>query len=121
MVFELKREHINHKICMLTTSKELFKISSDLMASSGSSPSPDLPKHELLDAFAGFTDNKIRQLRENINTASDGSDTDPFDHDNAFCGQSLAEFELVSEMEVRETILKRPPKSSNLTAEGNDR
>ena len=94
------------------TSKELFKISSDLMGSSGSSPAPDLPKHELPDAFADFFDNKIRQLRENIDTASDGSNTDPFDHDNAFCGQSLAEFEPVSEMEVRETILKCPPKSS---------
>ena len=78
-------------------------------------------KHELPDAFADFFDNKIRQLRENIDTTSDDSDTDPFGHDNAFFGQSLAEFELVSEMEVRETILKRPPKSSNLTAEGNDR
>ena len=96
---------------MSTTSKELFKISSDLMGSSGSSPAPDLPKHELPDSLACSFGNKIRQLRENIDTASDGSDTDPFDHDNAFCGQSLAEFELVSEMEVRETILKCPSKS----------
>ena len=96
---------------MSTTSKELFKISSDLMGTSGSSPAPDLPKHELPDTFADFFNNKIRQLRENIDTISDDSDTDPFDHDNAFCGQSLAEFELVSEMEVRETILKCPSKS----------
>ena len=94
------------------TSKELFKISSDLMGGSGFSPAPDLPEHELPDAFADFFDNKIRQLRENIDTASDDSDTDPFDHDNAFCGQSLAEFEPVSEMEVGEMILKCPPKSS---------
>ena len=53
-VLELKREHINYKICMSTTSKELFKISSDLMGTSGSSPAPDLPKHELPDAFADF-------------------------------------------------------------------
>ena len=82
------------------------------MGGSGFSPAPDLPEHELPDAFADFFDNKIRQLRENIDTASDGSDTDPFDHDNAFCGQSLAEFEPVSEMEMRETILKCSPKSS---------
>ena len=53
-VLELKREHINYKICMSTTSKELFKISSDLMGTSGSSPAPDLPKHELPDVFADF-------------------------------------------------------------------
>ena len=111
-VSELKRKYINHKICISTTRKQLFKISSDLMGSSGSSSAPDLPEYELPDAFADFFDIKIRQLHENIDTASDGSDTDPFDHDNAFRGHSLASFEPISETEVRETILKCPPKSS---------
>ena len=51
-------------------------------------------------------------LRENIDTTSDGSDDYPFDHDSAFRCQSLAKFQLVSKTEVRETILKCPPKSS---------
>ena len=97
---------------MSTTSKELFKFSSDLMSSSEPSPAPDLPKHELPDSLACSFGNKIRQLRENIDTASDGSDTDPFDHDIAFRGHSLASFEPISETEVWETILKCPPKSS---------
>ena len=103
-VSELKRKYINHKICISTTRKQLFKISSDLMSFQSMSCLMCLP--------ISFTKKKICQLRENIDTASDGSNTDPFDHDNAFCGQSLAEFEPVSEMEVRETILKCPPKSS---------
>ena len=80
---EVKREHINHKICMSTSTKEHFKISSDLMGTSGSSPAPDLPKHELPDVFADFFDQKIRQLRENIDSAGDGPEADPFDHDSS--------------------------------------
>ena len=81
------------------------------MGSFGFSPEPDRPKHELLDSFADFFDNKIHQLRENMDTASDGSDAGPFDHDSAFRGESLAEFEQVSETEW-ESILKCPPRSS---------
>ena len=122
---EPKREHINHKICMSTTSKALFKMSSDLSDISGLSPAHDRPKPELSGVFADLFDNKIRQLRENIDSASDSPDADPVGHDSAFGAQSVPQFEPVSETEVRETIMKYPPKSSEacsyLTAEGNDR
>ena len=110
---------------MSTTSKALFKMSSDLSDISGSSPAPDRPKPELSGVFADLFDNKIRQLRENIDSASDSPDADPLGHDSAFGAQSVPQFEPVSETEVREMIMKCPPKSSEacsyLTAQGNDR
>ena len=83
---------------MSTTRKELFKIFTDLIGSSGSSSLPDLPKHELPDAYADFfwQQNLLILL---IMTA-------PF----AVNHWPSSTWPQTSETEVWETILKCPPK-----------
>ena len=114
MVHELKTDYINSKIDNSSSSKELFKISSDLLGRSGHSSLPDLPKHEISDAFAGFFETKISNLREKIDNLDCSSDPDPLSHDINFQGQPLLKFDMVTEKEVREMILKCPPKSSEV-------
>lgn len=77
---------------MSAISKELFTLSSDPFRMFGSSPAPDLPKHDLHDAFADFLYNKIRHLWEDIDNTSG-----ILSYHNSLCrGQSLAVFQPVS-------------------------
>ena len=68
-----------------TSTKQLFKVSNDLLGKSGSSPASDLPKHELPDTFANYFKNKIGELRVSIDLLSGNLDSDPFQY-NSFSG-----------------------------------
>ena len=109
LVTKLKKEYINERIEMSTSTKELA-----VQSIQWSSPAPNLPKHGLPDTFANYFQNKIGKLRESIDLLGSNLDSDPFQYDTAFQSQSLNQFEPVTEKKVRETILKCPPKSSEI-------
>ena len=114
LVTKLEKEYTNEGIGASTSSKELFKVSNNLLGKSGSYPAHDLQKQDLPDTFANYFENKIGKFGENMDLLGGNLDSDPFQYDTAFHGQPLNQFEPVTEKEVRETILKCPLKSSEI-------
>ena len=85
-------------------------MSDELLSRSRTTPLPsDIPRCDLLDRFCDFFCDKIKRIREDL----DSSSCDPPTF-AVFEGPLLSQFEPVIEKVIRELIIKSPTKSCML-------
>ena len=110
MIKEAKKSYICGKIAGADSSRELFRLSDQLLGKSGDTVLPsDIPPESLPDKFNEFFGEKIERIRRTF----DPDTPCPADA-VVFSGTQLETFEPVSEDCVRETLEKMPKKSCDL-------
>ena len=112
IVMKAKSLYYNQKISAAQSSKELYKITNNLLSRSKSTPLPTLyPLSSLPDLFCKFFSDKIMTIRHQLDTETTPS---PLPENKSFRGFHFLSFEPVTETDVKSVILKSAPKSCAL-------
>ena len=109
-VRKAKRQYYNDVICNCPSSKQLYNVTNQLLGRTKKSSLPNnIPTSDLPDTFCQFFNNKIEQIRNDIDTQS--ADPPVFE---PFTGSKFCDFEPVTEASMLELILKTASKSCKL-------
>ena len=109
-VRKAKRQYYNDVICNCPSSKQLYNVTNQLLGRTKKSSLPNnIPTNDLPDTFCQFFNNKIEQIRNDIDTQS--ADPPVFE---PFTGSKFCDFEPVTEASMLELILKTASKSCKL-------
>ena len=102
-----KRRFYCEKIDSSFSCRQLFAVSSELLAKSSTAPLPsDIPRSDLADRFSDFFSDKIDLFRDDLDSRSREPPTFTI-----FDSPLLSQFETVTEKPIREPILRSPTKS----------
>ena len=101
-----KKYLYNKQIEVCSTSKKLFHVTNHLSGKGGNVLPNNIPVNELPETFGQFFNDKISQIREDIDNAS----LSPPSY-TEIQGECLSDFRCVTEEEVRSIIISSPPKS----------
>ena len=105
-----KRQYYNDVICNCPSSKQLYNVTNQLLGRTKKSSLPsNINTSDLPDTFCQFFNNKIEQIRNDIDNQS--ADPPVFE---PFTGSKFCDFEPVTEASMLELILKTASKSCNL-------
>ena len=109
-VHKAKRQYYNDVICNCPSSKQLYNVTNQLLGRTKKSLLPNnIPTSDLPDTFCQFFNNKVEQIKNDIDTQS--ADPPVFE---PFTGSKFCDFEPVTEASMLELILKTASKSCNL-------
>ena len=109
-VRKAKRQYYNDVICNCPSSKQLYNVTNQLLGRTKKSSLPsNIPTSDLPDTFCQIFNNKIEQIRNDIDNQS--ADPPVFE---PFTGSKFCDFESVTEASMLEAILKTASKSCNL-------
>ena len=109
-VRKAKRQYYNDVICNCPSSKQLYNVTNQLLGRTKKSSLPNnIPTSDMPDTFCQFFNNKIEQIRNDIDTQS--ADPPVFE---PFTGSKFCDFEPVTEASMLELILKTASKSCKL-------
>ena len=109
-VRKAKRQYYNDVICNCPSSKQLYNVTNQLLGRTKKSSLPsNNPTSDLPDTLCQFFNNKIEQIRNDI----DNQSADP-PFFKPFTGSKFCDFEPVTEASMLELILKTASKSCNL-------
>ena len=112
IVLKAKSLYYNQKISAASSSKELYKITNNLLARSKSTPLPTLyPFSSLPDIFCNFFSDKIKTIRHQLDSETSSNS---LPESTPFNGFPFLTFEPVTERDVKSVILKSAPKSCAL-------
>ena len=109
MVRDAKTMHLCDRIKSADSSRELFRVTAEMLGGSGRPILPSsIPTADLPDTFNRFFIDRIAQIRQGMPKSS------RIDSDPIFEGSPLSEFHCVSEVFVRDLIGKMPRTSCDL-------
>ena len=109
-VRKAKRQYYNDVICNCPSSKQLYNITNQLLGRTKKSSLPNnIPTSDLPDTFCQVFNNKVEQIRNDIDTQS--ADPPVFE---PFTGSKFCDFEPVTEASMLKLILKTASNSCNL-------
>ena len=110
MISKPKKDDLCHKIVNCGSSRELFRLSSQVMCKFGDAMLPsNISPESLPDKFNEFFIHKIEDIRRSFDPDRPIS-TNPVE----FSGTAFAEFQLVTEDFVKTVVEEMPPKSCDL-------
>jgi hypothetical protein len=111
MIRDAKTSHLCEKIDGADSSRELFRVTFELLCGAGRPELPSsIPLAELPDSFNRFFIDKIEQIRQDMPSHTSQLDTDPI-----FGSSPFSEFQCVSESYIKDLIVKRPKSHVILT------
>lgn len=119
LLYETKETYYSSKIESIgNDSKQLFRITKDLMGKQQKSPLPSSSSEiDLSNSFADFFINKVETIRDDLRSANqvhDNDDNGYLDHDIEFNGSALLEFNHTTDEEIRNILRKSASKSCEL-------
>ena len=110
VISEAKKDYLCHKIVICGSSRELFRLSSQLMGKFGDTMRPsNISPKSLPDKFHEFFVHKIEEIRSSFDPDRPFP-TNPVE----FSGTIFAEFQLVTEDFVKTVVQEMPQKSCDL-------
>ena len=108
-VRKAKRQYYYDVICNCPSSKQLYNVTNQLFGRTKKSSLPNnIPTSDLPDTFYQYFNNKVEQIRNDIDTQS--ADPPVFE---PFTGSKFRDFEPVTEASMLKLILKTASKSCN--------
>ena len=109
-VRKAKRQYYNDMICNCPSSKQLYNVTNQLLGRTKKSSLPNnIPTSDLPDTFCQFFNDKVEQIRNDIDTQS--ADPPVFE---PFTGSKFCDFEPVTKASMLKLILKTASKTCNL-------
>ena len=112
LVHQAKTSYYNAKILSCATSRQLFNLTGTLLGKTKSSPLPtSFPSSDLPSQFSDFFSNKIKAIRQNLDSATTTSPSFP---DPPYLGTVWSDFKLISQNDVRKIIKQSTIKSCDL-------
>ena len=112
IVLKAKSVYYNQQISLASSSKQLYRITNNLLCKSKAKALPTLyPLSSLPDVFCNFFSNKIATIRHQLD--SQAIPTVP-PVSGSFLGKTFSVFQPVTESEVKSVIIKSAPKSCPL-------
>ena len=110
MISKAKKDYLCHKIVNCGSSRELFRLSSQMMGKCGETMLPsNISPESLPDKFNEFFVHKIEEIRRSFDPDRP-IPTNPVE----FSGTAFAEFQLVTEDFVKTVVQEMPRKSCDL-------
>jgi hypothetical protein len=111
-VEKAKAKYYNNKIESASSSKELFKITENLLCRKAPKQFPSLfPTSQLPSLFSDFFENKIVALRRDLDSSTLVNPSPPTE---PYTKSSFSKFQPVTEVVVRNAIIKSSPKTCDL-------
>ena len=115
LLSDTKRDYFNAKITSAQSSKELYNVCNKLLNREQTSV---LPTHDcaesLANKFVEYFNDKIEQIRNNLNSSLNKSTDQVLSNDKLFTGVPFDNFTVVSEDDVKKIISSSPTKSCAL-------